>query len=395
MSKKFIPRFQYSVVKKLVQENKVLILYGPRQVGKTTILKKYLEATKEEHIFLSGDDYSHQALLNPSIADLKALIGSKRLLAIDEAQKIDDIGLILKILVDNIKGLKVIVTGSSTFNLVNQMSEPLTGRKHILYIYPIAQMELAQREDFKDTKLNLEQRLIYGSYPRIINLDDNQLRQLELRELVNSYLFQDILQLDGLKNSKKLYQLLKLLAFQLGSEVSHLELGQQLGMDKATVAKYLELLEKTFVIFERTSFSRNPRKEISKGKKYYFYDLGVRNIIVDDLKPLSMRDPREIGHLWENYILVERLKYHEYSKLISGVEPRSYFWRTYEQQEIDLIEEINGNLYAYEIKFKTRSKWKPSLTWLKDYPKAKNLQIDSSNYLSFIGAGGNNETTNK
>jgi predicted AAA+ superfamily ATPase len=392
----FIPREIESRINRFFLPNKVLVILGARRIGKTLFLREFVKDLDSSILQLNGEDLStHDILKTRSVENYKRILGKNKVLIIDEAQKIPDIGGVLKLMVDEIPGIRIVASGSSMFDLNNQLGEPLTGRKFTFLMFPFAQMEYNQIENPIQTYSNLEERLIYGSYPRIINLGDNQLRQLELRELVNSYLFQDILQLDGLKNSKKLYQLLKLLAFQLGSEVSHLELGQQLGMDKATVAKYLELLEKTFVIFERTSFSRNPRKEISKGKKYYFYDLGVRNIIVDDLKPLSMRDPREIGHLWENYILVERLKYHEYSKLISGVEPRSYFWRTYEQQEIDLIEEINGNLYAYEIKFKTRSKWKPSLTWLKDYPQARNLQIDSSNYLSFIGAAGNNETTNR
>ncbi len=382
-----ILRKQLENLKQLLLPQKVIILYGPRQVGKTTLLKEYLKSCEEEYVFFNGDDFEHQALLTPSTEKLKSLVGKRKLLVIDEAQKIDDIGLVLKILVDQIEGLKVIVTGSSTFDLANKIDEPLTGRKNILLVFPIAQMELAAIETRLNTESKLENKLIYGSYPEILIIEDILQRQERLKEIVRSYLFKDILELDGLKHSKKIYSLLQLLAYQLGSEVSHNELGTQLSMDNETVSRYLDLLEKAFVIFERGGYSTNLRSEVKKTKKYYFFDLGVRNAIINNFNFFDQRDPKEAGMLWENYIVVERMKFNEYTKFKKGTDPKSYFWRTYEQQEIDLIEEVNNQLYAFEIKW-NKEYQKPPLAWEKKYPQSRYLLINKNNYLDFIGANG-------
>ncbi|MBI5183173.1 MAG: ATP-binding protein [Nitrospinae bacterium] len=374
----YIPQRQLDNLKRLLSPNKVVVIYGPRRCGKTTLLNKFLEGVDEKNLFVSGEDLTVQNYLSSrSIPKLRDFVGKNKLLIIDEAQRIENVGLNLKLIIDHIKGIKVIATGSSSFDLAKDIGEPLTGRKFVLRLFPLAQIEISLTEERFETEANLEARLIYGSYPEIIITNDNKQRELYLREIVSSYLYKDILELEGIKHSNKLIRLLQLLAFQIGKEVSYNELGTQLGMSKNTVERYLDLLEKVFVIFKLSGFSRNLRKEISKNHRYYFYDNGIRNTIIGNLNPLKMRD--DIGILWENYIIIERIKKQEYLQIFSN----NYFWRTYDQKEIDIVEEREGMLYGYEIKW-NKIRAKPPKGWLETYRNASYEVVTKENYLEFI-----------
>lgn len=374
----YIHQKQLESLESLVSPNKVVVIYGPRRCGKTTLINKYLEQESGKYLLVSGEDIIVQEFLNSqSIAKLQQFIGNNNLLVIDEAQKIKGIGLNLKLIVDHIKDIKVVVTGSSAFDLAREVGEPLTGRKFTLKLFPLAQLELMQIEERHETVANLESRLIYGSYPDVVLAGDSRMREMHLKEIVSSYLYKDILELEGIKHPDKIVRLLQLLVYQIGKEVSLTEIGTQLGISKNTVERYLELLEKSFVLYRLTGFSRNLRKEISKSSRYYFYDNGIRNALINNFNPLSLRD--DTGMLWENYIIMERLKKQEYT----GISANNYFWRTYNQKEVDLIEERAGNLFGYEIKWK-KGKVKPPREWLEGYSNASYEVIDRENYLEFI-----------
>ena len=374
----YIPQRQHENLSRLLSPNKVIVIYGPRRCGKTTLLNKFLEGISEKYLFVSGEDLTVQNYLSSqSIQKLREFVGGNELLVIDEAQRTEKIGINLKLIVDHIKNIKVIATGSSSFDLARDVGEPLTGRKFVLKLFPLAQMEISRIEQRFETDANLESRLIYGSYPEIVITNDNKQRELYLREIISSYLYKDILELEGIRHSNKLIRLLQLLAFQIGKEVSYNELGTQLGMSKNTVERYLNLLEKVFVVYKLSGFSRNLRKEVSKNHRYYFYDNGIRNAIIGNLNPLEMRD--DTGTLWENYIIMERIKKQEYLQVVAN----NYFWRTYDQKEIDLIEEREGRLYGYEIKWK-KTKARPPKDWLATYKNATYEVITRENYLEFI-----------
>ena len=374
----YIIQKQIKNLRKMLSPNKVLVIYGPRRVGKTTLLKYFLKEITEKTLFVNGDDIIvRQYLESQSIQKLRDFIGDHSLLVIDEAQYIKQIGLNLKLVVDHIPDIKVIATGSSSFELARDIGEPLTGRKYTLKLFTLSQMEISGIEKRHETEANLEARLIYGSYPEVVLMKNNTKRTQYLRELISSYLYKDILALEGIRYSNKLTQLLQLLAFQIGKEVSHQELGNGLNMSKNTVERYLDLLEKAFVIFERCGFSRNLRKEITKNHRYYFYDNGVRNALIDNFNPVNLRN--DVGELWENYIVNERMKHNEYL----GVYATSYFWRTYDKKEIDLVEERGGKLYGYEMKWK-KTKIKIPVDWEKHYPNADFKVINHENYLDFI-----------
>lgn len=374
----YIKQKQLENLNKLVASGKVVVVYGPRRCGKTTLINKFLEKEKDEFLLVSGEDITVQEeLSSQSIERLKNFIGKNKLLAVDEAQKIKNIGLNLKLIVDHIPKVKLIATGSSAFDLAQNIGEPLTGRKYTLKLFPLAQSEINEIESTLQTKSNLENRLIYGSYPEVITSQGNQEKARYLKELIASYLYKDILELEGLRHSHKIVRLLQLLAFQIGNKVSFNELAGQIGMSKNTAEKYLDLLEKSFVIYKMMGFSRNLRKEISKNPRYYFYDNGIRNALINNLNPLSMRD--DIGKLWENYIMIERMKKKEYLNISSS----DYFWRTYTQQEIDLIEERSGALYAYEIKWNIKVPKVPK-EWRENYKKSEFQVINKENYLNFI-----------
>ena len=373
----YIPQIQLKNLKELVIPGKVMVIYGARRTGKTTLLKEFL---------VSGEDVTIQSYLSSqSIEKLKAFVGTTRLLVVDEAQKIPHIGINLKLIVDHIPDVRVIVTGSSSFDLARSTGEPLTGRKFTLKLFPLAQLEIGQIEKIYQTEANLENRLIYGSYPEIVLMPDNHGREQYLKEIVSSYLYKDVLELDGVRHSAKISRLLQLIAFQIGKEVSLSELGTSLGMSKNTVERYLDLLEKAFVVQRLTGFSRNLRNEITKNCRYYFLDNGIRNALINNFNLLEQRN--DVGELWENYIIIERLKRQEY---LSGA-ANNYFWRTYTKQELDFVEEREGRLFGYEIKW-GKAKPRPPKEWLSAYPEASFEMINRENYLEFISILENTKT---
>ena len=374
----YIPQKQIENLRKLIIPGKVMVIYGPRRVGKTTLLKKYLESENDSVLFVNGDDIIvRQYLESQSIQTLQDFVGNHGLLVVDEAQYVEKIGLNLKLIVDHIPGIKVIVTGSSSFDLARDVGEPLTGRKYVLKLFPLSQMEISKIEKRHETTAGLESRLIYGSYPEVVTIRDNQRREDYLRELIQSYLFKDILALEGIRYANKLVRLLQLLGFQIGKQVSLTELGKQLSMSKNTVERYLDLLEKVFVIYRLSGFSRNLRKEITKSQRYFFYDTGVRNALIGNFNPLAVRN--DLGELWENYIITERMKRQEYLRSVTN----SYFWRTYDKKEIDLVEERGGKLFGYEVKWK-KERVKIPRDWTDGYPDASFAVIHRENYLKFI-----------
>ena len=374
----YIRQKQLDNLRQCLSPGKVVVLYGARRTGKTTLVEEFLKDIKEPFLSVSGDDITVQEFLaSRSVEKLKAFVGSSRLLIVDEAQRIKDIGLNLKMIVDHIEGIRVVATGSSSFDLARSIGEPLTGRKYTLRLYPLAQFEIGQTENPAQTVANLESRLVYGSYPEIVLISDNRQREQYLREIVSSYLYKDILEMDGVRHSAKISRLLQLIAFQIGKEVSCNEFGGQLGMSKNTVERYLDLLEKAFVVFRLQGFSRNLRKEITKNCRYYFLDVGIRNALINNFNPLSLRD--DVGLLWENYLVMERLKKQEYL----GMAANNYFWRTYTQQEIDFVEDREGRLNGFEMKW-GKGRNGPPREWAAAYPEAGWRVINRDNYLEFI-----------
>lgn len=372
----YILQKQLENLKGFSKPNKAVIILGPRRCGKTTLIKKFLETRKEKYLFVNGEDLTvKKHLSSQSINKLQNFIGKSKLLIIDEAQKINDIGLNIKLIVDHIEGIKVIATGSSAFDLAKNIGEPLTGRKITLKLFPISQLELNKVESFVDIESNLESRLIYGSYPEVILSKGNKEKEEYLKEIIGSYLYKDLLEFEGIKHSDKLVKLLQLLAFQIGKQISYNELGTQLGISKNTAEKYLDLLEKTFVVYKISAYSRNKRKEISTNPRYNFFDNGIRNALINNFNSIDIRN--DIGMLWENYVITERMKRQEYKRISSN----NYFWRTYQGQEIDLVEERNGKLYGYEIKWNEKKSKAPS-DW--KYEEAVYEVINKENYLKFI-----------
>ena len=372
-----IPRIIKKSIKDHLQANKVVVIYGSRQVGKTTLINDILKDIKEKYLFLSGEDRKNKWLSSQSIDILKENIANNKLLVIDEAQKLDNIGLNLKLIVDHIKNIKVLVTGSSSFDLSNQVGEPLVGRKWQFNLYPISQLELNKIEEKFETKSNLNNRLVYGSFPEVIVNNDISQKKEILNSLVDNYLFKDLLQYNQIKKSDKILDLLKLLCWQTGKEVSLTELANSLDLNSRTVEKYLDLLEKVFVIKKINGFSRNLRKEITKSSRYYFYDNGIRNAIINNFNEIENRN--DLCDLWENYLFIERLKKQEYKRIYSN----NYFWRTYDKKEIDFVEERDGKLYGYEFKWGAKKTKKPT-EWLKTYKEAQYEVINQDNYLDFI-----------
>lgn len=374
----YIPQRHLENLQQLVTPGKVIVVYGAHRVGKTTLVKKYLEAVDENVLFVSGDDVVvRQYLESQSISKLRDFVGDHSLLVVDEAQYIQKIGLNLKLIVDHIPTVQIIATGSSSFELAKDVGEPLTGRKSILTLFPLAQMEISNIEKRHETQANLESRLIYGSYPEVVIMRSNTGREEYLREIISSYLFKDILALEGIRYANKLVRLLQLLAFQIGKEVSLAELGSQLAMSKNTVERYLDLLEKVFVLYRLRGFSRNLRKEITKNQRYYFFDTGIRNAVIQNFNPIAIRN--DLGELWENYVITERLKKREYLRQPGN----TYFWRTYDKKEIDLVEEREGKLFGYEMKWK-KVPAKPPKQWYTNYPDARYKVVHQENYLTFI-----------
>ncbi len=373
----FIPRF-YDI-EKLLRPQKVLVIYGPRRVGKTTLLQSYLKNTLLKYKLDTGDNIRTQQILgSQDFSQILEYAQGYELIAIDEAQQIPNIDMGLKIIVDQIPKISIIATGSSSFDLSRQIGEPLTGRKNTVTLFPISQLELSGIHNKHELKEKLDEFLIFGSYPEVLTAKLKQEKIRIIEEIVNSYLLKDVLSLENVKGSKVLLDLLKLLAFQLGNEVSLNELSLQLGIDVKTVARYLDLLEKSFVIVSLGGYSRNLRSEVTSKNKYFFLDNGIRNGIIAQFNGLDMRD--DVGKLWENFIVVERLKKRAYKEIYSN----SYFWRTYSQQEIDLVEDRDGKLFGYECKWSSRKKITAPEEWIASYPQASFMVLTPQNYLDFI-----------
>ena len=372
----WIERWQMSRLREYAVPGKVVVIFGPRRVGKTELLKHYLKS-ETNYLFISGEDlFTREAMSSQSIDKLKSVVGDHSLLVIDEAQYIPSIGLNLKLLVDHLPHLRMIVTGSASFDLARQVGEPLTGRKHVVMLYPIAQLELNQIENALQTQAHRESRLIFGSYPEVITLGSDDDRRDYLHALVSDSLLKDILAFEGVQKSKKIFDLLTLIALQLGHEVSLSELATQLAISRGTVERYLDLLEQSFVVVNIRGFSRNLRKEVTKTSRYYFCDNGVCNAILNNFNAVTRR--RDIGGLWENYLVMERIKKQTYERLWS----RNYFWRTYDQKELDWVEDRDGELHGYEFKWGKASG--PPKLWTETYPEATFECISQENYLPFI-----------
>ena len=374
-----IPRSLTNIVlTKLRASDKGIVIYGARQVGKTTLVNDVVQHSGLKTLTVNADQSKYLDIFSGrDLNKISNLVAGYELLFIDEAQRIPEIGINLKIILDNLKPLKVIVTGSSSLDLASKVSEPLTGRIWTYKLYPISFFELKKLKNVFELDDNLEERLLYGSYPDIFSINGHINKIEYLQILSDSYLYKDLLELGGLKNSAKIRDLLKLLAFQIGNEVSLTELGSSLGMGKDTVSRYIDYLEKTFIVFRLKGFSRNLRKEVTKMDKIYFHDLGVRNILIDNLKPL--KDRSDVGQLWENLLISERMKYLSYSQNYGSI----YFWRVYTGAELDLVEEKDGMLNGYELKFGKKSVKAPK-GWRITYPKAKFTFINKENYLKFI-----------
>jgi predicted AAA+ superfamily ATPase len=363
---------------KYLKSGKVTVIYGPRRVGKTTLIDKFIESYSGKYYFGTGEDSDlKQIFRSQSVNTMKNFFGGYDLVVIDEAQMIPDVGIGLKLLVDQIKDIKVIASGSSSFDLSNKLGEPLTGRKISLKLYPVSAIELSENIGRMSIYQRLEEMLIYGTYPEVLNAAGNDEKKQLLTELRDSYLYKDIIQLDNIRNSSKIMDLLVLLSFQIGKEVSLSELGNSLDLAKQTVERYLDLLEKTFVIKKVRGFSRNLRKEVSKTARYYFLDNGVLNSIGNSFNPIKLRN--DTGALWENYLFSERLKKQQYHNIYSN----NYFWRTYDMQEIDLVEERDGKLYGYEFKFSPKNIKAPK-AWTENYPEAEFKQINRENFMDFV-----------
>jgi len=365
--------------------NKVLVVLGARRVGKTELIKdviQELKASKQpelKFLLLNGEDEdTHELLKNRTVRNYERLLGQTRLLIIDEAQAIPDIGTKLKLMVDSIEGLKILVTGSSVFDLENKLGEPLVGRKKTFLMYPLAQLEFAEYENRIETKSKLEERLIFGAHPELEQLENSTDKVDYLKEQVNSYLLKDILAYEGIKKREKIISLLRIIAFRIGSEVSIEGIGNELQIGKNTVDKYLDLLSKVFIIHKVTGFSRNLDNEITKKSKWYFYDNGIRNALINNFNSLNLRNDQ--GQLWENYLISERLKYQEYL----GEKSENFFWRTHTKQEIDWIEAQNGKLTATEFKWNQKKKPKVPALWSKAYPNTDYRVVNQENYLDFI-----------
>ena len=375
-----IQRLLSTKLRSALTPGKVLVLYGPRQVGKTTLVLDLLDELAMPRRYLSADELVYrEALASQDRRTLGDLLGDNQLLVIDEAQRVPDIGLNLKILVDNYPHAAILATGSASFELANKVSEPLTGRKRTLNLYPVSYAEIAQAWGRFEAKAQLERWLIWGGYPAVVTTESTAERESLLGELVGSYLYRDILELDGVRRADKLVDLLRLLAFQIGQDVSMSELASSLALNHQTVGRYLDLLEKVFVIFKVSGFSRNLRKEISKNARYYFFDNGVRNSLIQNFNPLPLRD--DVGQLWENYLMVERCKANQYA----GRSANTYFWRTYDQKEIDCIEERGGRLYGYEFKWQGQMRSATRREFIEAYPNAEVQVITRENFADFIG----------
>lgn len=374
ITKSMINRVLYPKINQKIGSGKAIVLIGPRQVGKTTLIYKVLE--NKNFLFLDGDDSTVRNLLtNPNTEQLKRIIGKHTILFIDEAQRIENIGLTLKIITDQFKNVQLLVSGSSAFELSNETNEPLTGRKWEYQLYPISWTEFEEDKGFLKASQQLEMRLIYGMYPDVINNVGDEVEVL--KNLVNSYLYKDILAFSNIRKPEVLEKLLQALAFQVGSEVSYNELAQLINIDKNTVNKYIDILIQGYVIFKLPSFSRNLRNEIKFNQKIYFYDTGVRNMIIGNFNSLDNRN--DVGAIWENFLISERLKKLSYENSLA----KSYFWRTKQQQEIDYVEVVANEVIGYEFKWNPKAKVKKHKKFIETY-NSKIKIIHQENFRDFL-----------
>ena len=374
----FVARTLQAKIEERLAPGKAVLIYGARRVGKTILLKEIFNKIEGKKMLLIGEDMDVQNMLqNRSVHHYRQLFEGMNLLAIDEAQSIPEIGSVIKLIIDEIPHIQVIATGSSSFDLLNKIGEPLVGRASQFLLTPFSIREIAQKQNGMELRQNLENRIVYGSYPEVVGMTSNTMKEEYLRDIVNAYLLKDILAIDGLRNTAKMNRLLQLVAFQIGSEVSYEELGKQLGMHRETVEKYLDLLSKVFVVYKLGAFSRNMRKEVSKAGKWYFYDNGIRNAIIGDFKDANSR--MDMGKLWENFFITEKLKDNQNHLLHC----QFHFWRTYDQQEIDLIEEKNEVINAYEMKWGKKLPKAPA-GFMKTYTGADFNVVNPDNYLEFL-----------
>ncbi len=356
---------------------KAILLFGARQVGKTTLLESIVEKAGLSHLHLNGDEPDvREQLETINSAQLKALFGNLQLIIIDEAQNIKNIGLTLKLITDKVREIQVIATGSSAFELANRFNEPLTGRKYEFHLFPLSFKEMANHHGLLEEKRLLEHRLVYGYYPEIISSRGMEGKLLKL--LAGSYLYKDLLMLEQIKKPVLLEKIIAALALQLGSEVSYSEIARLVRADANTVEKYIDLLEKAYVIFRLPALNKNVRNEIRKGKKVYFWDNGIRNVVVGSFQPLKSRT--DAGALWENFVISERLKNNRYAES----DAKAFFWRTAQQQEIDFIEEINGEYHLFEFKWNTRKSARFSKTFLRSYDVASKHMVHPGNMESYV-----------
>lgn len=373
-----IQRTLQPVIANYIGKGKAILLVGARQVGKSTLFHQLADTLKTPTLWLNCDQTStRETLASPSLAELRLLIADYPTIVIDEAQRVANIGLTLKLITENFPAVQLLVTGSSSLGLHDRINEPLTGRKIEYFLYPVSTAEIYHAEGLIGVRERLLQRLIYGSYPDV--LYGALPPEKALRELAESYLYKDILELEGLRKSAVLQKLLTALALQVGSEVSYNELSKTVGIDSKTVERYIDILEKCFIVFRLNSYSRYLRTELTKGKKIYFYDLGIRNAILNNFAPLEMRS--DAGALWENFFIMERMKYNHYADRAVN----TYFWRTSDKQEIDYIEESNGELHLFEMKWNTKKQiTKFPNQFLTTYSPAHTDIITLNNYLSFL-----------
>lgn len=374
-----IPRILFEVLNAKIDFKKAILLLGPRQVGKTTLVKKLAESISANFLYLNGDEASVQnALTEPSISFLRSYLGQSKVVVIDEAQRIPSIGLTLKLIVDNFNDIQLLVTGSSALELSSTINEPLTGRKWEYKMYPLSWMEISHSLGMPAALGSLETNLVFGTYPEVVTQKGNEIPVLT--NLATSYLYKDLLNFQGIRKPELLNKILQALAWQVGSEVSFNELSRTVQADKVTVSNYIDLLEKAFIITRLNPFSRNLRSEISSSRKIYFIDNGIRNAIIGNYAPVSGRN--DIGALWENYLISERQKLLAYH----GFYGQSYFWRTSRGQEIDYIEEIDGKLYPFEFKWNPKAKVKFPATFQETYSAEKPRIIHRENYWEWLNS---------
>jgi len=366
-----------TVIEDKLFKRKIIILLGARQVGKTTLINQIADKLKLSTLFLNCDEPEPRNLLtNTNGQKLKQLIGTSKLILIDEAQRVKNIGLTLKLIVDNIADVQVIVTGSSSLEIANEINEPLTGRKYEYTVFPFSTNELVVNTNYLNEKQLLEQRLIYGHYPDVVN-NPSEAKEI-LMNIVNSYLYKDLLAYNDVRKSSQLEKLVEALALQVGNEVSYSELSQILQTNTHTVERYIDLLEQSFVVFRLRAFSGNVRNEIKKSRKIYFYDNGIRNAIIQNFNSLNLR--QDVGALWENFFVSERMKFNHYNRNFA----KSYFWRSFQQQEVDLIEVENTEITAFEMKWNKNKKTKIPLTFSNAYPLKGSFTVTSDNYMDFL-----------